>query len=558
VKSGRSNLRNVLITATALTLVITPLFSLSCDSDRSSQISTDTIRPASPAAVETPNRTYTPQTSPGLVPLSPVEVQYRPPPSYAPEPESFVPEADTVVTGQVLESPPQFQLGKNIYRDWIIKIESYIVHPLPPDNLKVRIWESTQSGNLNMTVKGVHLRQGERLLLFLKAEDDHFIFAGGLMGAKFTIDGDSVIYSLIGNSYWPLTDVMSRIRTVNDTWADEKFTAERRSQIENMVLGDQGIQEFLAGKDFEIGQVTPYVKEEALTDLYYMLSIYVPKQNSYDVLLVVQVNATRKKVDQIIVHAGNMAYSDEVEYNIRQIALSDPVVKGLIGERSYKIAGITRDSWQDNIGNKAVINIFPKVEIWLQPVISNILNVFVDEKGEKVVKIYNESHLSPSPLESHITDRDFTLSVSIPKTNYQVGEIAEAVLTLTYNGAQPVELNSTGGQYFDLLTRDGQNNTAYQWERYQAGLPANLPAPADPVQPAPPLTAMPERPYKETLHPGQSITGRLQFSLPEAGTYYLRGRNFGGWDFGDIMAIYPDGSGYGLYIEAPFIVIEVH
>jgi hypothetical protein len=540
-------------------LVLTPVFSLSCDSDQSGQIPANTLKPASSAFGNIPNSTKTPLISPGIVPLSPVEVQYTPPPGYAPEPESFVPEADTVVTGQVMESSPQFQLGKNIYRDWIVKVESYIAHPLPPDNLKVRIWESTQSGNLNMTVKGVYLRQGERILLFLKAEDDHFIFAGGMMGAKFTIDGDSVVYSLIGNSpRESLSEVLARIKTATETWTDEALTAERRSQIENIVISDQGLKEFLAGKDFEIGQVLPIVTKEALKEIYYTVSIYTPKQNPYDVLLVARVNATRKKVDQIVVQPGNTEYADELKSKIQDIALSDPVVRSLIGERSYKIAGIARDSWQDNSDGKTEINIFPKVEIWLQPAISNILNVFVDETGEKVVKIFNESHLSPSLLESSSTDRDFTLSVSIPRTNYRAGETAEAVLTLTYDGAQPVELSSTGGLYLDLLIRDAQNNIVYQWERHHAGLPANLTAPVEPVQTATPLNVMPEHPFKETLNPGQSITGRLQFSLPEAGTYYLRGRNYGGWDFGDVMANYPGGSGYGLYIETPFILIDVH
>ena len=62
---------------------------------------------------------------------------------------------------------------------------------------------------------------------------------------------------------------------------------------------------------------------------------------------------------------------------------------------------------------------------------------------------------------------------------------------------------------------------------------------------------------KSTLNPGESISADLEFSLPKAGTYYLSGRIFGGWDFGEVMAKYPDGGGYGLHIEAPFLVIDV-
>jgi hypothetical protein len=377
------------------------------------------------------------------------------------------------------------------------------------------------------------------------------------MGAKFIIDGDRVSYSMIGNSPWePLAEVISRIKMVADTWANEKLTSERRSQISNIAIGDPGIKEFLAGKDFEIGQITPYVSEDTLKEIHYIVSIDIPKQNQTDLQLAVTVNATQKKVDNIQVNLGYTAYSDEVKIKIQQIALSDPIVQELIGDRGYKIADIVRDSWQENIEGKTVINIFPKVEIWLQPAISNILNVFVDLKGERVVKIFNESHLSPSLLESSGSDRDFTLTVNIPKTTYRVGEIAEAILTLSYNGDQSVELSSTSGQYFDLLIRDDQNNIIYQWERYNAGLPTYFPAPTEPIQPPPPLNMIPEHPFKETINPGQSITHRLEFSLPKAGTYYFCGRNFGGWDFGDVLADYPNGTGYGLYIEAPFIVID--
>jgi len=64
--------------------------------------------------------------------------------------------------------------------------------------------------------------------------------------------------------------------------------------------------------------------------------------------------------------------------------------------------------------------------------------------------------------------------------------------------------------------------------------------------------------FKETINPGQSITKSLEFSLPKAGTFYIEGRNFGGWDYGQVLASYPDGSGYGLYIDTPFIVINAH
>jgi hypothetical protein len=555
MKLDQINLRRVSITMISLTIAAASLLSLSCNSGQSNPLSAGTVKPTPTASVDVPLSTNTPLVTPGTASVTPVNVQHTPTSFYNPQLESFVPDSDTVVIGYVMESPPQFQEGEDIYRDWIFKVENYIVNPFPQESLKVRIWE--QAGM--MPVKGTHLSQGQHLLIFLKVEGDHFIIVGGLMGAKFIIDGDRVSYALIANSpHEQLTGVIARIETVADTWANEKLNDERRSELGTLVTGDPGINEFLAGKDYGIGEVLPSVTEDALTEIYYTVSINIPKSNQPDVQLVATVNVTQKKVDKIQVYPGYTEYSDEVKNQLQQIALADPGVQGLIGDRGYKIADIIRDSWQDNIEGKTAINIFPKVEIWLQPAISNILSVFVDLKVGQVVKIFDESYISPTPLESSASDRDFKLTVKIPKTDYQVGELAKAILTLSYDGDQPVELSSPSGQYFDLLIRDGQNNIVYQWERYNAGLSPSLPAPTEVVTPPPPLTVFPHNSIKTTIDPGQSITGTLEFNIPKAGTYYFGGRNFGGWDFGEILAEYPSGNGYGLYIEATFIVIEVH
>ena len=115
------------------------------------------------------------------------------------------------------------------------------------------------------------------------------------------------------------------------------------------------------------------------------------------------------------------------------------------------------------------------------------------------------------------------------------------ILSLSYTGEVPVEITAPGSQYFDLIIRDGQGNIVYHWERQEFGFPA----PAFDW-------------FKETVQPGQTITKRLEFSLPQVGTFYLAGRNFGGWGYGQGLVDYPDGHGHGLYIDTPFIVIKAH
>jgi hypothetical protein len=433
---------------------------------------------------------------------------------------------------------------------------SYLVNQIPQESLKIRILE--QSGI--MPVKGVHLAVGEHLLLFLKTEDDHFTIVGGLLGAKFIIDGDQVYYGIIAESpREQLTDVISKIEIVAKTWGNEKLDDERRSQLVDLATNDPGIQAFLAGNSFEIGQILPLVIEAAPTEIHYMVSLNIPKNNQPDVQLAVTVNVTQKRVERIQVNLAYTDYAVEVKNQIQGIALSDPIVQGLIGKRGYKIGDISRDSWQDSIEGKSAINIYPRIEILLQPTVSNLLNVFVDLKSGQVVRIFNESYLSPVPLESSDLIHYFRLVVKIPKTDYQAGEFVKATLTLNYSGDQPIELSSPSGYYLDLLVRDEQNNIVYQWERYESGLLPSLPTATQEIQtPVPPLNAVPENQFKTILNPGESINAELEFSVPKAGTYYLSGRIFGGWDFGEVMAQFPAGGGYGLHIEGAFMVIEVH
>jgi len=455
--------------------------------------------------------------------------------SRIPKPESFVPDADTVVIGRVVEGLPPIQEGQNIYRDWVVEVESYVVNPLPDASLKVRILE--QSGK--MPVKGVHLREGEQLLLFLKTQDDHFTLLGGLMGAKYVIEDDKLRFSMYAFSPWePLDETIARVKAVAKTWAGEELTEERRAEVIGIALDDPGIKDYLTGKDYEIGSVAPYRGEIVTGEIRYLVSISIPQRHQPELELAVVVNVTLCRVDETFVNLYATELSEKERNQVLQIALADRTVQELIGDRGYKVANINKGSCQETRDGKTSFYIFPKVELWLQPTLSENLEVYVNLGQKKVVKIFTESHLSPTPLESTASDRDFTLTLRILKTDYRVGEITEAILTLSYTGDQPVELTSPGGQYFDLLIRDGQGNIVYHWERQKYG-------------PPPPLLPT----VRETIAPDQSITRHLEFTIPQAGTFYIRGRNFGGWDYGQVLAAYPDGSGYGLYIETPFVLI---
>jgi len=488
------------------------------------------------AGCQQPSPVTPPPASTPLVTARPAAVSSEE--DWITKPEYFAPNADTIAIGRVIEGLPPVEKDNSIYRDWVFEVGSYVVNPLPDTSIKVRILE--QSGM--MPVKGVHLKEGEYLLLFLNKQDDHFTILGGLMGAKYIIDDGRIRYGMYGYSPWePLDEAVARIKAVAETWADEELTPERKAEIIGIAMNYPGISEYLAGRNYET-EVGPYTRGIEPGVIRYMVSIYLREEPGINQDLRVVVNATKQNVEDIIFNVIEHRLTEEEENQALQIALADGTVQELIGGRGYKVApDIIRDGWQETREGEAYFYIFPKVELWLQPTISDILEIYVDLNQKKVVKIFTESHLSPMPLQSSDTDRDFTLSIKIPKTDYKVGETAEAVMTLSYTGDGPVELTAPGSQYFNLTIRDGQGNIVYQWEEHEYG-------------PPPPALDW----FKETINPGQSITKSLEFSLPKAGTFYIEGRNFGGWDYGQVLASYPDGSGYGLYIDTPFIVINAH
>jgi hypothetical protein len=151
-------------------------------------------------------------------------------------------------------------------------------------------------------------------------------------------------------------------------------------------------------------------------------------------------------------------------------------------------------------------------------------------------------------LKSTETLRDFDLTIQIPKTDYNVGDLAEAVMTLTYHGDEPVELLSAGGEYFDILMKDTLNNIMYRWSdaKYGGGKP--FPEPV-----SPPASLPSDR---EMIMPGLSFTASLEFRVPQSGTLYLKGYTFHSSDGSQVLVTYPDGHGEGVNNNTPFLVIQ--
>lgn len=456
-----------------------------------------------------------------------------PPPAAGPE--VFVLESNTVAIGTVGEGSSPIQQDRSVYRDWVFNVEEYVIRPLPEATFKIRILEEDI-----ISVKGVHLREGEHLLVFLKKEGDHFIFAGGLLGAKFAVNNGRVQNAVMPSSVWALNDVVARIKATADTWSGETLTPERRIQVQSIALDDSSVKELLTGKEYEIVNVSPYLTGFVLGEARYAVEIESPNRQGWETHLVVVVNATREKVDRLILNVSSTGFMETDKDEAQRIALADKTIQEIIGNRGYEMFQISRDYWEEMKDGKTLFHIYPVVELFLYPRGSENLDVFVDLNRKEVVKIFTESNLSPTPLESSGTDRDFTLTISIPKTEYRVGETAEAIMTLKYTGSEPIELSSPGGEYFNLFIRDRQNNMLYRWrdDKYPPGnLAGVLPL------------------VNEMILPGWSVSGRLQFRVPEAGTLYLKGLTFND-SWGYQVSVTQGSGGYGVNADTPFLVIK--
>jgi hypothetical protein len=227
---------------------------------------------------------------------------------------------------------------------------------------------------------------------------------------------------MYGFSPWePLDEAIARVKAVAETWADEELTKERSAEDVGIPLDDPGIKEYLTGKDYEKGTVVPYTREIVPGEIRYLAYISIPERSRPELEFAVVVNATWQRVDEIFVELYATELAEEERNQALQIALANPVVQELIGDRGYKVANVNKGSWQETQEGKTSFHILPKVELWLQPTLSENLEVYVDLDKKRVVKIFTESWLSPMSLESTASNRDFTLTLRLPKADSRAG-----------------------------------------------------------------------------------------------------------------------------------------
>lgn len=451
-----------------------------------------------------------------------------------------VPYADTAIIGQVIENLGTLEIDNESYYDYLIDVDEYLFNPFADKTITVR-YRVFETRLVRSYIPAV----GENLLLLLEEQDDYF---RTVFDEIYVVSGESVRRnSNVGevSSYYaeiPLDEAIAKIKLVADTWADEEFTDKRKQQIMDIAFSEPGIATSLSGKTYEVTEVRPWLwAGHALDQILYAVHTYVPNKNGREYYFIALVNATQNNVEDIL-----WDYYSEVEEKEQAIdvALSDTMVEELIGERGYEFArycDVCWDSWLET--NADTYYIYPKVTIELlpnRPVKSDVLRVFVDLDRMEVVKIFFENWLSPATLVSSRSDRDLTMTLQLPKLEYEIGENIEATLSLSCDQDSCL-VKAVDGQFFDLMIQDDQGNVIYHWAKEHLGnaSPYELPT------------------VSETIEHDMPLTQVFQFSLESAGTYYVSGgdmpiRGFNNWD---LASVYYDGSSTDL--NTPSLIINV-
>ena len=304
-------------------------------------------------------------------------------------PESLALSADTVAIGTVSQGSTPTEQGDSIYSYWTFNVEEYVLKPLPEEIITIQVWEIDGE----IPIKGVHLRQGEHLLVFLKRQGSYFVFPGLLEG-KFAIQNGQVSDALFaGSPSEPLDVAIARIKDAASTWAGESLTPDRETQVLNIALDDLAIKAFLAGREYETTGISPYLVDQVSGVIRYVIGMVVPKSYPSGFLaeLTVVVNVTQNKVDDIALNPGwdfGLTVSDKNE--AIAIALADATIQQVLQNRSYDIGMVSWGSWQEQHDGVTFFYILTEVRVFLNPRGTLDLDIFVDLNEKKVVKVFKE------------------------------------------------------------------------------------------------------------------------------------------------------------------------
>ena len=168
--------------------------------------------------------------------------------------------------------------------------------------------------------------------------------------------------------------------------AQQTRATEARKAVE-IVMRHPSVKEEISGEGYEVGEVRQLDPEEPGV---FVVTVHLGKRDRPGIYLAVVVDLEQAKVLSINRHLRPRQLTEEDKAAARNIALSDPDVLAMIGDKEYEVTTVGEFGWSE--GDEFFV--FPAVQLNLPPdrrVEGLVLWVCVDLEERKVVA----THVTP-------------------------------------------------------------------------------------------------------------------------------------------------------------------
>ena len=236
------------------------------------------------------------------------------------------------------------------------------------------------------------------------------------------------------------------------------LTEEEKSTAIDFAVNDPEVKEWL-GKGYEIYEVVPLVESGGMC-MVYILTEEQKLPWVLGITIGVPVDLTQEEAQGYSINYDLKLASltDTQKEDVLRIALADPDVLEMIGDKEYEIQDVGVEYWESSSGGKCSFHAYPAVGINVNPDLrlpGIFAIVYVDLESEEVVKIVFNPRKSLPPSDGQSTKIEPTKEVptmtDIPHLNLtpQPGEC------FTYRGNKSkILLNDSRLKYCFLELKD--------------------------------------------------------------------------------------------------------
>ncbi|MDD2666128.1 MAG: hypothetical protein PHD13_06955 [Methanocellales archaeon] len=237
----------------------------------------------------------------------------------------------------------------------------------------------------------------------------------------------------------------------------QALTEEEKAKAIELAINDPEGKKWL-GEGYEVYEVTPLEDESSRMCMVYILTEEKKLPWVLGITIGVPVDLIQGEAQGGCINYDLKLASltEKQKDEVLKIALADPEVLEMIGNKEYKIQNIEVDYWESSLGGKCYFHAYPTVSIAvnLDPNLSGIFaTIYVDLESSEVIRIftYPRKSLPPSDWQSTKIEptKEVPMMADIPHLTPQPGEY------FTYRGNKSkILLNDSRLKYCSLELND--------------------------------------------------------------------------------------------------------